>query len=261
MKLIEQSENAYINNSVLNKHMQFYNQNGYLIIKNTISNKSIEKFISSTLKIFILQAKKCGYNSIDNIKDFAGDKVDAMDSVVGYLLQKDRHAFDEANKILSSLFSPILISMFIYNTQPELINNTILIFTKLIIEKVNSGSFESRTGKDLLAFAILPSTYFLGIGAGSHRSGSLMGYILSNTGLPGIILFLYFLTMLVLITISNKEDKDIAVCSSAFFGFILAKSIAGPGVADDILWFTLILLLASLNKQYIYNELTDYYAE
>ena len=109
MKLIEQSENAYINNSVLNKHMQFYNQNGYLIIKNTISNKSIENFISSTLKVFILQAKKCGYNSIDNIKDFSGDKVDAMDSVVGYLLQKDRHAFDEANKILSSLFSPILI--------------------------------------------------------------------------------------------------------------------------------------------------------
>ena len=159
------------------------------------------------------------------------------------------------------LFSTILISMFIYNTQPELINNTKLIYTKLIIEKVNSGSFESRTGKDLLAFDILPSTYFLGIGAGSHRSGSLMGYILSNTGLPGIILFLYFLTMLVLITISNKEDKDIAVCSSAFFGFILAKSIAGPGAADVILWFTLILLLASLNKQYIYNELTDYYAE
>lgn len=156
------------------------------------------------------------------------------------------------------LLSSILIFMFIYNTQPELINNTKLILTKLTIEKVNSGSFESRTGKDLLAFDILPATYFLGIGAGSHRSGSLMAYVLSNTGLPGIILFLFFLTMLVLLTINNKDDKDIAVCSSAFFGFILAKSIAGPGVADDILWFSLILLLASINKNYINKKLTNY---
>jgi len=149
------------------------------------------------------------------------------------------------------LLTPILIFFLLYNTQPELINNTKLIFTKLIIEKVNSGSFESRTGKDLIAFEILPQTYFLGIGAGSHRSGSLMGYILSNTGLPGIILFLYLLSMLLLITIKNKDDKDIAICSSAFFGFVLAKSIAGPGVADDILWFTLILLLASVNKNFL----------
>jgi len=89
--------------------MKFFSQNGYLIIKNAISNKSFEKFISSTLKVFILQAKKCGYTSIDNIKDFSGDKVDAMDSVVSYLLQNDRHAFDQANKILSSLLSAVLI--------------------------------------------------------------------------------------------------------------------------------------------------------
>jgi len=109
VKLIEQSENSYVNNSISNKHIQFYNQNGYLIIKNTLSNKSLEKFISSTLKAFMLQAKKCGYNSIDNIKDFSDDKLDAMDSVIGYLLQNDRHAFDEGNKILASLLSPILI--------------------------------------------------------------------------------------------------------------------------------------------------------
>jgi hypothetical protein len=156
------------------------------------------------------------------------------------------------------LLIPILIFFILSNTQPELINNTKLIFTKLIIEKVNSGSFESRTGKDLLAFDILPQTYFLGIGAGSHRSGSLMGYVLANNGLPGIILFLYFLTMLILIAISNKDDKDIAVCSSAFFGFILAKSIAGPGVADDILWFTLILLLASINKNSLNKNFKDH---
>lgn len=155
------------------------------------------------------------------------------------------------------LLTPILIFAVVYNTQPELIDNTKLIFNKLIIEKVNSGSFESRTGKDFLAFDILPQTYFLGIGAGSHRSGSLMGYILSNTGLPGIILFLYFLSMLLLITIKNKDDKDIAICSSAFFGFVLAKSIAGPGVADEILWFTLILLLASINKNYFNKKATE----
>ena len=159
-------------------------------------------------------------------------------------------------KIIPSTIIIIISIIFtIYLTKPEIIDNSLFILNKLTFEKVNSGSFESRTGKDLIAFDILSETYLLGIGAGSHRSGSLMWYVLSNSGIIGFMLFFIFLVILLIVTFNNRYNGDIVICSSAFYSFILAKTIAGPGVADDILWFTLFILLASINKIKIYESI------
>ena len=58
MKLIKQSEDACVHDTISEKHMEFYEENGYLIIKNSISKEKLENFISSALKVFMLQAKK-----------------------------------------------------------------------------------------------------------------------------------------------------------------------------------------------------------
>ena len=109
MKLIKQSKKANIKNNILNQHIDFFNKNGYIVLKNAISKQSLEKFISSVLKIFFSQGKKCGYSSVDKIEESSIDKLDFLDSVVGYLLRNDRHAFDEANKILSSVLSSVQV--------------------------------------------------------------------------------------------------------------------------------------------------------
>jgi ectoine hydroxylase-related dioxygenase (phytanoyl-CoA dioxygenase family) len=109
MKLIKQSEDACVHDTISEKHMEFYEENGYLIIKNSISKEKLENFISSALKVFMLQAKKSGYKN-DPIKtNSSKDKLAAMDEVVGYLIDNDRHSFDEGNKILASNLSSILI--------------------------------------------------------------------------------------------------------------------------------------------------------
>ena len=69
MKLIEQSKKANVKNNISKQHIDFSNKNGYIVLKNAISIKSLEKFISSVLKMFISQGKKCGYNGVEKIKE------------------------------------------------------------------------------------------------------------------------------------------------------------------------------------------------
>lgn len=64
--------------------------------------------------------------------------------------------------------------------------------TNQTLEKSESASYEDRTTKDLDSIALLLPSDGLGAGWGSVRSSSLIPGILGNTGVPGMLLLIWF---------------------------------------------------------------------
>lgn len=106
--------------------------------------------------------------------------------------------------------------------------------------KVETNSFESRFTIDVIALQLAVESNFFGVGLGSHRSSSFITFIISNLGLPGFLMLVY-IGLRIFVLPKRFRTSENVILSAAIFGFVLAKSIAGPDLSDDFLWFLVAL--------------------
>jgi hypothetical protein len=126
-------------------------------------------------------------------------------------------------------------------TLPELLS----VIEHLTVGKIETNSFESRSSIDVIAIELAAESYFLGVGLGSHRSSSFVTLIISSLGLIGLLTFV-FIGLRIFVLPKRFRTNENVILSAAIFGFVLAKSIAGPDLADNFLWFLVALWLRQI---------------
>jgi hypothetical protein len=110
----------------------------------------------------------------------------------------------------------------------------------VFIEKQDSSSYRERTASNQSAMETAKQTYYLGAGWGSVRCSSLGSGLLGTVGIPGVALFLAFLTSLLLPLLRGGEhsQEDNLYEKSLFGVFVILAGmmIASNEPVQPILW-------------------------
>jgi hypothetical protein len=129
----------------------------------------------------------------------------------------------------------------------------------VILKKSASSSGQHRMATSLYTFPLVFQTLGLGVGLGSNRPNGLLSYILSNLGIPGLLLFLYMLYVtrsFVVEVISDSASNDnirsnISACGWAFSIEMFAMFAAGAELTLPLIWVTWGILIAACRYGFV----------
>ena len=136
------------------------------------------------------------------------------------------------------------------------------VLSEVIWQKSQSRSSQDRSATSVRALYLVRQTVGLGVGLGSNRPSGLVFYILSDMGIPGLVLFLYLLEITRRLTrqaaarqvANGRLGSYIKACGWAFATAIFAAFIAGAEVTAPILWVSWGVLLAVCRHSYLSRE-------
>ena len=151
-------------------------------------------------------------------------------------LKKYRRFFKPLGIIVICCVLPLVVF-------PHLLDMLSLGFKFLLLDKLQTGSGAERTATEYMALQVFVDSYGLGTGLGSNQSGTLLGYVLSNTGVIGLLLLGWFalsVTKLAQRTIKRLRSGNIeygnihawllcAVCL-LLIGFICVPILLVPNI-------------------------------
>jgi hypothetical protein len=142
-----------------------------------------------------------------------------------------------------------------------LLPNVRHVLHEVIWQKSQSSSGRDREATAFHALYLGFETVGLGVGLGSNRPSGLLFYILSNMGIPGLLLFSYLLHVTRVLTaqaptrwISERFGSWIRACGWAFAVELLAALIAGAEITAPALWVSWGILLAVCRYVYLTNQ-------
>lgn len=107
--------------------------------------------------------------------------------------------------------------------------------------KVQTSSFDERSGSDAFSFQLLIDTWGIGVGLGSNRPSSFVASMAAATGIIGVILLAAVFWILVRGAWRVDAYRPVAW---AFITLMIAKAIAAPDLADPsgVTWLALGIL-------------------
>lgn len=122
------------------------------------------------------------------------------------------------------------------------------------INKINTNSYQSRSSGFANAAETFFKTYGLGVGLGSTRPFSLIGSIMENLGILGLILFYMLISSVLRATTIIKKlyrskfgadnklyDKSL-ILSGSLIGYLIAGAISNPDITFPYPWINMGLL-------------------
>jgi len=124
-----------------------------------------------------------------------------------------------------------------------------------ILEKATTVSFTDRLGTDLHSLALVAESYGLGVGWGSNRSSSLLTNLISNAGIPGIVLLLVFAIRVArltrrVISAANPDRTIVIPLALSALAMLVAGTISNPDITHVVFWVNLGALVGlGLTKQ------------
>jgi hypothetical protein len=139
----------------------------------------------------------------------------------------------------------------------------------VIWQKSQLTSGQNRMATSVHAYYIAVQSLGLGVGLGSNRPSGLLSYVVSNLGIPGLVLFLYLLQVTRALSAaavtSAKAAEDIRLLTlirasgCAFAVEMFAMVVAGAELTSPGLWVSWAVLLgtcrqASLSSQELANS-------
>lgn len=136
------------------------------------------------------------------------------------------------------------LTLLLYSPKYE--KNTHYVVDTLILSKVDSSQMHPRAGarlrerSNLHAVQLAQSTFGLGAGLGSNRASSYLASLLSNTGLPGLALYLAAWIALLRDYIRIRRLSDIQwFALGAAAGALIAATLGIPDLNLPFLWVLL----------------------
>jgi hypothetical protein len=140
-----------------------------------------------------------------------------------------------------------------------------LLLDAVVFSKGDSVSALHRTATFGRAVAVFLSSWGLGVGLGSNRAMSALFYVLSNVGLPGLILTGWLLSQLCSQVRAQlgSVDHDSTVrtflyaLSAAFASNIIALLLSGAEISQPHLWILWGLLLGTIRHDWLRERQLD----
>lgn len=146
-----------------------------------------------------------------------------------------------------------------------LLPNAGLLLDAVVFNKGESASALHRTATFGRAVEVFLSSWGLGVGLGSNRAMSAFFYVLSNVGLPGLILtgwLLYQLYSQVRAQLGSPYyDSTVRTLlyalSAAFAANIFALLLSGAEISQPLLWILWGLLLGTIRHDWLRERQLD----
>jgi hypothetical protein len=134
-----------------------------------------------------------------------------------------------------------------------------LILNAVLFGKSGSESSAHRAATIGRSVTVFYRTLFLGAGLGSNRAMSTLFYVLSNLGLPGLVLFLYLLCQLcrryykATRFAPNRRLRQFVQASAAgFLAYLVAMVFSGAEITTPLLWVLWGMLLAGIRQSWLF---------
>ncbi|PWJ55126.1 hypothetical protein SAMN06264364_10447 [Quadrisphaera granulorum] len=118
----------------------------------------------------------------------------------------------------------------------------------IVSDKVDSSSYEERSGADSYSYELVWNTYGFGVGLGANRASSFAASLLSTVGVVGALLLVATLWIVIREAWPNKRYRPVVW---TLLALLVAKVIAGPDLADTsgVMWMSLgVLAHAALQR-------------
>lgn len=196
-------------------------------------------FLSASLWALIVKKTKdvklIVLNSICLILNMSGTGIMAFIIFGAFLLFRSNM---KAKLLIFAFFTVLCFLVYIMSYDSLILN--------LLLEKNSSvsGLIRSSVVK-YTVFDLIPQTYFMGVGLGSHRDYSFITGLVASVGIIGTILFVKFIWSLIKPLLENKKFVFVVF----FVTFFIAQCLAVPDFTFPILWMSLFLLMAANNNE------------
>ncbi len=122
------------------------------------------------------------------------------------------------------------------------------VFDGVFVDKVDSDSYRERTLWNTLALQTSHDSLYFGAGWGSVRASSFVCSLLANAGIPGALLFLYFLFELARPLLRPRRYVRFELYERSLFGLavvLTALAVASPDPIEPIIWVLFAVATAS----------------
>jgi hypothetical protein len=122
------------------------------------------------------------------------------------------------------------------------------VFDSVFINKVDSESYRERSLWNDLALQSAKDTYYMGAGWGSVRASSFICSLLGGIGLPGTLLFFYFLYRLARPALSPRRYAHYDLYDRSLFAIavmMVALALAGADPVEPLIWMLFGVAAAS----------------
>ena len=108
----------------------------------------------------------------------------------------------------------------------------------LVGSKVDSSSYANRGSADTFSYLLTGQTYGIGVGLGANRPSSFVAFLLSNSGVPGTLLFTAAFAVILRRALRSHAHQPPAW---ALVALMCSKVVAGPDLSDPLMWFLLAI--------------------
>ncbi|MBX9458400.1 MAG: hypothetical protein KL863_21510 [Rhizobium sp.] len=131
---------------------------------------------------------------------------------------------------------------------PEIAAAIHAFFDEIVLSKAHSQSGRERAAWNSVAYQTFLDTAWLGAGLGSARASSFILVLLSNIGIPGLILFSAFIFTLFTLKVGEPDTETAVVVKAAkngIFASLVTVAISGTGYDLGLLFYILAGFIAS----------------
>jgi hypothetical protein len=131
------------------------------------------------------------------------------------------------------------------------------LLNSVLFEKSASASSTHRMASVGRAVNVFYATLTLGSGLGSNRAMSMPFYVLSNLGLPGIVLLTGLALHLCVLCHQRTRHSDemtkpfIRATGAALLASVLSMAFAGAEISAPLLWILWAMLLAGVRRAWL----------
>lgn len=147
-----------------------------------------------------------------------------------------------------------MLGIVAYLTVPSVLNNlqsaSAVVLNGALIDKSQSGSYEDRTTKDIDSLGVVVSSLGAGAGWGSDRGSSLVPTVLANSGIPGLVLLIWFAARTAKVTsrarrtpAPTETHAALNALSASILGTLCAALISAPTINDVDFFLRLAILI------------------
>ncbi len=122
------------------------------------------------------------------------------------------------------------------------------VFNGVFVDKVNSDSYRERTLWNTLALQTSHDSYYFGAGWGSVRASSFACSLMGNVGIPGVLLFCFFLLQLIRPLFRPRRYARFELYERSLFAIavmLVALVVATPDPVMPVIWVLFAVAVAA----------------
>jgi hypothetical protein len=119
--------------------------------------------------------------------------------------------------------------------------------SNLLMQKLSSSSGETRIGLDRIALQTFFETWGLGVGVGSTRSSSFLATFAACTGIPGLLAFGGFFSIVAFSSLVSSS-RQVRAMGLAFATVVVAWMISVPDLSIPIVWIVSAAVCGTLSR-------------